>query len=75
MENLLEYLSRKAGCSYISDLKSEVHKKKAISILLQMDKDKFPLEQWQDAISYLFMCHKKIDSETDVKNLLRTFLK
>ena len=52
---LLEYLSGKIGCIYLSDLCGIPGNRFFITKLIsRMEPDDFPLADWQDAAEYLF---------------------
>lgn len=51
---LLEYLSGKIGCMYLSDLRLSRNRLFLINCVQRLNPNDFPLKDWQDAVEYLF---------------------
>lgn len=51
--SLLDDLSWQLGCDYISDLKLRLPKWLLYQAILSLPADRYPLEQWMDAMAYL----------------------
>ena len=53
MLTLLETLQKHLGCLYLSDLHTDKFRRQAFQEALDLPADAYPLEQWQEAVSYL----------------------
>lgn len=53
VQGLLEYLSFKAGCTYLSDLREPAYLPRIQSVLCEMDPRLFDVGQWNDAVNYI----------------------
>lgn len=54
MESLLEYLKKKTGAEYISDLKGASIKKEDIyNVVINMEPEAYSLKEWETALRYL----------------------
>ena len=53
MAELLEYLREKAGCLYLSDLRTQDFRERALEAALALPPDAYPFDQWQEAARYL----------------------
>ena len=51
--DLLEYLQKKTGCLYLSDLHTPEVRERALAEALLLKKERFPLSQWREAARYL----------------------
>lgn len=50
---LLDFIARGAGCTYLSDLRQSRYIKKIKQVLENMDVEQFDIRQWNNAVSYL----------------------
>ncbi len=51
--DLLEVLRGRLGCCFVSDLKGNLYRSRALSALRGIDADAFSARQWNDAVEYL----------------------
>lgn len=50
---LLEYLSFKVGCMYLSDLRYSKHLYNIKHVLRSIDPNIYSLKEWNDAVNYI----------------------
>ena len=52
---LIDYLTRETGCEYVSELHylDPARKAKAVEALMKLTAETYPLEKWNDALSYV----------------------
>lgn len=67
---LLEYLSQKAGCTYISDLCQLSYLPMIRAILATEDVSHFSIEQWNDAVCYITKCETIFETAAQAKDFL-----
>ena len=74
MEGLLDKLALKHRV-YISDLRLRPALRwDALGDLAQyLDKERYPLRDWEDAVSYLLGCEVKFENYEQVENSLKPF--
>lgn len=51
--DLLDFLTQKTGCDYLSNLRQAEWAAAVTEILLAIDVDRYPPEQWRQALSYI----------------------
>lgn len=71
MSDLLDVLQEKAGCPYLSDLRTVKFRLKALEEALSLLPESFPLRQWQEAARYLLDQEETLSSVEEVRNRLR----
>ena len=52
-DELLDTLTVRLGCNYLSDLKSPQHKAGIAGVLATITAESYPLAQWNEALAYL----------------------
>lgn len=68
---LLEHLISLVHCTYLSDLRSSYISPRQIhDALCEICSDAYPVEQWNDAVSYLLHENKGFDTATQAKEYL-----
>lgn len=73
--DLLEYLSARMGCVYLSDLRrSDIDKKRVLQTLEQLPEGCYSVRAWQDVVAY-FECGggtplSERQARAQLKNLL-----
>ncbi len=50
--DLLDVLSAKVGCLYLSDLKAMVHPERIRAALIHLEASDFSVHDWNDAVNY-----------------------
>lgn len=63
--SLVEYISYKVGCTYISDLPrlDVLGKMKVAHVLENVPADVYPLKEWNDAIQYIVQGSAELTAE------------
>lgn len=70
MLTLLETLQERLGCLYLSDLHTDKFRWQAFQEALDLPADAYPLEQWQEAVSYLLGWTPPSASVQELRTLL-----
>ena len=68
--SLVEYISYKVGCTYISDLPG-LGKMKAVHVLDDVSADVYPLKEWNDALQYIVHGSAELTAEEARAALMR----
>ncbi len=53
-EDLFEYLARRLGCEYISDMTRGLYNQKARQVMAELDCSRYPLDVLNDVAEYLY---------------------
>lgn len=71
--SLVEYISYKVGCTYISDLPGldGLGKMKAVHVLDDVSADVYPLKEWNDALQYIVHGSTELTAEEARAALMR----
>lgn len=71
--SLVEYISYKIGCTYISDLPrlDGLGKMKAARVLNDVQADVYPLKEWNDALQYIVHGSAELTAEEARAALMR----
>ena len=71
--SLVEYISYKVGCTYISDLPGldGLGKMKAVHVLDDVSADVYPLKEWNDAQQYIVHGSAELTAEEARAALMR----
>lgn len=71
--SLVEYISYKIGCTYISDLPGldGLGKMKAARVLNDVQADVYPLKEWNDALQYIVHGSAELTAEEARAALMR----
>nr|WP_325299288.1 hypothetical protein [uncultured Dysosmobacter sp.] len=71
--SLVEYISYKVGCTYISDLPGldGLGKMKAVHVLDDVSADVYPLKEWNDALQYIVHGSAELTAEEARAALMR----
>ena len=56
-EDLLEMLTERLECTYLSDLKTPEHKAAIAGVLATISPEAYSLAQWNEALSYLCLLY------------------
>ena len=70
MSELLETISSRLGCEYLSDLKWVQDTELLKKVIVDLAPDKYSLQDWSDAINYLTNENVSPASAVDAKNYL-----
>lgn len=75
MLGLLEYVSFKAGCMYLSDLHDPLYWPRIQRILCDIDCRAYGLHEWNDAVSYLTGKPASFTDAEQAASFLQTYKK
>lgn len=71
---LFEELTAKTQAGYLSDLVSAGFRESLIQALTEIDCASYPLEQWQDLLSYVLRGGQRAETPEQAKQILLTEL-
>lgn len=71
-KNLLDVLKEAIGCEYLSDLHAKAYARKIEEVLCSIATERFTVEEWQDAATYLIGPKIQGDTAQQVKDALCT---
>ena len=74
MPVLLDELSEKAGCDYLSDLHDNRFAAQVLTAVATLDADAFSLSDWEDALHYITGEKKTVATPEEAKNVLSSWL-
>lgn len=63
--NLLQTIQRRIGCIYLSDLHTDIYKEAIAGAAKELLKQKYSLEEWNEAVSYITSAVCSCDSAED----------
>lgn len=69
-KELLDILSEKTGCMYLSDLKFMSDTSSIKTVIKRLNPQDFSLKEWYDAVNYLTEQTVSFSSEIEAKNFL-----
>ena len=69
-ESLLDHLSNRLRCNYLSDLHLMPYCGRIPAIIRSIPPDAFPLWQWNDAIEYLLQLPAAFQTAVDAKSFI-----
>ncbi|MDL2225556.1 hypothetical protein LJC20_05100 [Eubacteriales bacterium OttesenSCG-928-M02] len=67
--SLLDYVAGMLGV-YISDLKIPVFQHRALYVLSGIREKRFPMKEWNTALSYIFRCPCELTTFDEVRQFL-----
>lgn len=71
---LLEVLSQRAGCIFLSDLHTERAHHALAHLLPQIDAAQFSTAEWNEAVQYILSRDVQLDTPDDAKDYLTSAL-
>lgn len=70
MIGLLDYLSEEVNCGYLSDLKNTCYHVQIVSLLKELEIERFTLSQWQETVKYIFNYNQPFESVQEIKDYI-----
>ena len=73
--NLLDDLTERIGCEYLSNLRSEQWKEPLSLIIQKIVPENYTLDEWNESISYLTEDNRKFSTQKEARDFLIECLK
>ena len=67
MDDLLEFLARKTGCLYLSDL---LDTERLYPAIQNIPEEKYPLDEWNEMIAYIYRTDERFTSVAGIKRYI-----